>query len=286
MPQLYQLARRLLNVRREQQLRRLWARFVPVRYRSCAVNVYHCCVWKTASQWLRNVFSATEVYRYSGLLPYAYEAHEGLDDRSLQERVFERPFPLRRIITPLYINFRSFEQLPKPEEYRAFFVARDPRDLVVSHFFSSRYSHVENPGVLDERARLIGLSEKEGMVVHMRYMADRGIFDALRSWSIEAARDSRLQVFRFEDLVGNDQLTWMARLVEHCDIRIPLNKLEAVLHRLSFERLSGGRKQGEENKTHKYRSGKHGDWRKYFDDEVLATFNEITGELPRLWGYE
>jgi hypothetical protein len=156
----------------------------------------------------------------------------------------------------------------------------------VSHFFSSRYSHVENPGVLEERARLEGLSEKEGMIVHMRYMADRGIFDALRSWSIEAAKDPRLQLFRFEDLVGSDQLHWMCKLVEHCDIQIPQDKLQDVLDRLSFERLSGGRKQGEENKAHKYRSGKHGDWKKYFDEEVIAAFNEVTRDLTRLWGYE
>jgi hypothetical protein len=286
MPQLYRFARKLISVRREQQIRAMLAQLLPVRYRSRAQNIYHCCVWKTASQWVRNVLSSTEVYRYSGLLPYAYEAHEGLDDRALQERVFDRPFPLRRIVSPLYINFKSFEQLPKPQEYRAFFVARDPRDLVVSHFFSSRYSHVENPGVLEERARLEGLSEKEGMIVHTRYMADRGIFDALRSWSIEAAKDAKLQLFRFEDLVGSDQLTWMGKLVEHCDIQIPQDKLQGVLHRLSFERLSGGRKPGEESKTHKYRSGKHGDWKKYFDEEVIAAFNEVTGDLTRLWGYE
>jgi hypothetical protein len=94
-----------------------------------------------------------------------------------------------------------------------------------------------------------------------------------------------LKLFRFEDLVGRDQLAWMAKLLQHCDIQIPQNKLEAILSRLSFERLSGGRKPGEESKTHKYRSGKHGDWMKYFDDDVLVTFNETAGNLPELWGY-
>jgi len=285
MPQIYRLARRLIDVRREQQLRWLWSRFVPVAHRSCAENVYHCCVWKTASQWVRNVFSTSDIYRYSGLLPYSYGPHEGRDHRTLQERTFDKPFPRRRIITPLYINWESFASLPKPEEFRSFFVVRDPRDLVVSHYFSSRYSHVENATVLQDRSRLDDLSERDGMVVTLKIMAGRGIFDALRSWIENSSADSRIRVFRFEDLVGPDQLEWMMRLVDHCDIRIPRENLETILASLSFERLSGGRKPGDEDKRHKYRSGKHGDWKKYFDDDLIQEFRGAAGNLPEILGY-
>jgi hypothetical protein len=285
MAELYRLARRFINLRREQQLRWLWSHCIPVRHRSCAKNVYHCCVWKTASQWVRNVFSATDVYRYSGLLPYAYEVHEGRDYRSLQERTFDHPFQVGRIVTPLYISYESFAGMPKPEEYRAFFVVRDPRDLIVSHYFSSRYSHSENPGVLEDRALLVNIPEQEGMIVTLRFMAERGIFDALRSWVENSTSDPRVRVFRFEDLVGADQLNWMTQLCDHCDIKLPQEKLKAILDRLSFERLSGGRKVGEENKQHKYRSGKHGDWIKYFDADVTKSFEDVAGNLPQLLGY-
>ena len=276
----------MINVQREQQLRWLWSHFVRVRHRSCAENVYHCCVWKTASQWIRNVLSSEDVYRYSALLAYAYEQHEGRDDRPLQVRTFDQPFPLKRIVSPLYINYESFETLPKPDKYRVFFVVRDPRDLVVSHYFSSKYSHVENPGVLDERARLEGLSESEGMAVHMCHMAERGIFDALRSWVQHSNDDDRIRTFHFEDLVGPDQMRWMRQLMDHCDISIPQENLESVLSRLSFARLSGGRKPGQENKHHKYRSGKPGDWKKYFDESLKHRFDELTQDLCTKLGYE
>ena len=73
--------------------------------------------------------------------------------------------------------------------------------------------------------------------------------------------------------------------MEHCDIQVQPEKLKAILARLSFERLSGGRKQGDENKHHKYRSGKHGDWMKYFDADVTRAFEEVTGDLPQILGY-
>jgi hypothetical protein len=285
MSPLFRYARKLLNVRREQQLRLLLSKFVTAKYRTDVDNVYHCCVWKTASQWIRNVLSSMSVYRHSGLLTYAYELHEGRDLRPLQVRSFDKPFPLRRIVSPLYISHAGFAAMPKPAEWRAFFVARDPRDLVVSHYFSSKYSHLENPGVLEERAQLEGLSEQEGMAVHLTYMAERGIFDALRSWAQQGSCDPRIKLFRFEDLVGKDQREWMMQLVNHCDILIPEEKLDAILQRLSFKRLSGGREQGSENKFHKYRSGTQGDWQKYFDDNLMRTFGEVAGDVCEMLGY-
>ena len=43
---------------------------VPVTSRSEYQNIYHCAVRKTASQWIKAIFSDPDVYRYSGLLPY------------------------------------------------------------------------------------------------------------------------------------------------------------------------------------------------------------------------
>lgn len=285
MPQLYRVARRLIDVRREQQLRWLWSQFVPVRHRSRAENVYHCCVWKTASQWIRNVFSATDIYRASGLLPYAYEQFEGCDDRALQVRRFAQPFPLRRIISPLYINSENFERMPKPAEYRAFFITRDPRDLVISHYFSSRYSHLKMPSVVAERARFEGMSDEEGMLLHIEYMAQLGVFEALRSWAMQRSNDEKVEIFRFEDLVGPDQLEWMMQVMRHCDIEVPKSSLESILQRLSFVKLSGGRQPGDENTSHKYRSGKHGDWKKYFDNKITQSYHDAAGDLAETLGY-
>jgi hypothetical protein len=73
--------------------------------------------------------------------------------------------------------------------------------------------------------------------------------------------------------------------MEHCDIRLPDERLIAILARLSFQKLSGGRKPGEENTRHKYRSGKPGDWHKYFNENVTREFDNLVGDLPRALGY-
>src|SRR5436190_15938066 len=105
-----------------------------VEYRSSSENIYHCCVHKTASQWILRILSAPETYRFSGLRAHAYqrELAGGADTRKVTERTFDKPFPRRTIVTPIYIDLKSFLAIPKPESFKAFFVMRDPRDILVS----------------------------------------------------------------------------------------------------------------------------------------------------------
>lgn len=53
----------------------------------------------------------------------------------------------------------------------------------------------------------------------------------------------------------------------------------------SFQRLSGGRAPGEEDKQSHFRKGVAGDWKNYFDDKNLSIFNREAGHLLRELGY-
>ncbi len=39
-----------------------------VRHRSCFVNVFHCSVYRTGSQWMRRILADRRIRRYSGML--------------------------------------------------------------------------------------------------------------------------------------------------------------------------------------------------------------------------
>ncbi|MCC6580746.1 MAG: sulfotransferase [Phycisphaeraceae bacterium] len=54
----------------------------------------------------------------------------------------------------------------------------------------------------------------------------------------------------------------------------------------SFDKLSQGRKPGEENRQSFFRKGVTGDWRNHFDDAAMAAFMESGGDLMRELGYE
>jgi hypothetical protein len=257
-----------------------------IQYQSRAVNVYHCCVHKTGSQWIRKIFSDPIVYRYSGLKPYHYQSElpEGRDPRNINERVFREPFPPGTIVTPLYISFECFLSIPKPAQHRAFFVLRDPRDTVVSWYFSVRYSHTLMGEIPRLRKILDDLPVRDGICYAIDFLHSWGHFRALGSW-IDAVRTSpNLLVVRFEDLIGSESHAAFESLLRHCDIHVPSKALRRLLAKYSFEALSG-RKRGQEKKEAHYRKGVAGDWKNYLDAPLREKFDRLVGNLPEQLGY-
>jgi hypothetical protein len=250
-------------------------RFKRVVDRSEHTNVYHCCVHKTGSQWIRKILSDPDTYAYSGLRPYHYQSRlKHGDKRDVKDRSFSEPFPEKRIVSPIYINFDRFRELPKPADYRAFFVSRDPRDVLVSWYFSTAYSH---PGKRRDvhREKLLELDVPKGMAYGFELLSERGLFDAIESWRNAAEQDPNVIVIRYEDLVGERARAEFCRLFEHLEFPFPDAVLARLLERYSFERMSG-RRRGQEQKKSKFRKGVAGDWKNYFDDDLKQRFVSST----------
>jgi hypothetical protein len=269
---------------------KLWKSFVSVSGRpsigqsgiqlSAPTNVYHCCVPKTGSQWIRKILSDPQVCRYSGLTPYHYQSKlpGKRDSRPLKDRVFVEPFPTRTIISPLYISFEKFTLLPKPQVYRVFFVQRDPRDILISWYFSMKHSHPILGNIPQLRQTLNAASFQEGILYAMEHLHRSGHFEALASWIDAPKSDPNAAVFRFEDLIGPTSPDVFTALFKHCGISIPRDVLNTILAKHSFQALSG-REQGDEKPEAHYRKGISGDWKNYLNDDLLKRFEDLTGDL-------
>ena len=249
-------------------------------------NVFHCCLHKSGSQWIRRLAKDARMYRFSGLRDHHYQSTMpgGHDPRPVNERSFDEPFPLRTFVTPIYIDYRNYRAIPKPDSARGFFVTRDPRDIVVSWYFSSMYSHRLMGDLSDVRGTLADLDPVSGLRYSIRHLADFGVFDAQRSW-LDSGDDDTVTVVRFEDLIGEDSFRAFRDLFDHCRIPIPDDELADMLDAYSFERLSG-RAQGEEDPHTHFRKGVAGDWRNHFDAAVQEEFDHATGDLVAALGYE
>ena len=245
---------------------------VPVVTRCEYTNVYHCAVRKTASQWIKSVFSDAIVYRHSGLLTYDPRFYDWRDPRVC---------PPDRIALSLFFSRKRFDKIPKPERYRAFFVLRDPRDMVVSSYFSTRDTHGTMGDVAQVRATLRQLPQKDGMIHLIGDLAAKGRFKALRSWITAPASDP-VRLVRYEDLTGPDQAAEIDGLLRHCGIVLPPDDLATLLARYSFARMN--ERVGTGTVSH-YRKGEAGDWRNHFDDDVQEAFARATGDLIQRLGY-
>lgn len=260
--------------------------FVPVVHRSSNVNVYHCGVQKTGSQWIKSMLSDLTTYRYSGLMLHHYKA------RRIKNRLtridMDHPFPAKNFVSTLYFTYENFQNIPKNKAYKVFFVMRDPRDLVVSWYFSAKQNHIvkNDPkrGLYQHRKALNELSLDDGLIYTIDSFKERGIYELLRSWKA-ATDDPNVMIVRFEDLTAEDNFGCFRQLFDFIDVTMPDDQLRDLIDAYSFRRLTG-RKPGTQDTNSHLRSGTSGGWRKYFNNEILKRFDEAAGDLISELGYQ
>jgi len=91
---------------------------------------------------------------------------------------------------------RYLQEMP---EHKGFHIIRDPRDIVVSAYFSHRNSHSTSTWteLQSHRANLQKLDKDEGIAEEIRFR--QRSFDHLQSWNFE---QPNILEIRFEDLIG------------------------------------------------------------------------------------
>ncbi|MEM7591012.1 MAG: tetratricopeptide repeat protein [Cyanobacteria bacterium P01_A01_bin.83] len=242
-------------------------------------NIYYCCTQKTASQWFRSVFNDPTVYKYTGLVTRPYV------QLGLKYASFNNAPPPGTIETHLYIDYPTYLSIPKPASYQTFFVLRDPRDAVVSWYFSARYSHVLTSIISELRRDLAEMDFDGGLKYIIDRLQEFGYFEAQRSWKLAEGEQQNIAIFRYEDLVDSNS-AFLRKLFSHLSIEIPEAEFIDLCDRNKFEAITKGRVQGEENINSHYRKGISGDWKNHFDNSTLDYFYQVTGNLTEILGYE
>ncbi|MEN1681144.1 MAG: sulfotransferase domain-containing protein [Planctomycetota bacterium] len=253
----------------------------PRSARSSAENVFHCCVQRTGSRWLLRVLSDPIIYRYSGLTQQPYPQ---LPSR-LRRDAAGKPLPPKlrphTIIGPLYYDFGTFTQLTRPENYRAFFVLRDPRDMVVSNYFSTRDTHRLNPLIAERRHALKQISEEEGLLQIIQWQGEDNLFGSIESWFRgQEEHGEQVRVFRYEDITGERQSEVLRELLAFIGVDLPEEDFARLREKYSLQAMRGG-KTGEVVANSHYRSGKPGGWRKHFTDAVAERLAAAAGSGAR-----
>jgi hypothetical protein len=153
---------------------------------------------KTATQWIGSVLG--DLAASLGLRS-VHVAMRGC--LSLAERIAAADVA---VIADAYQS--EVDTLPR---MRGFHVIRDPRDMIVSGYFSHRYTHPINGWVAlaAHRAELARLSLHDGMLREMQFMDQ--FIRQLASWKYD--QPGVLEV-RLEDLITDPMAQW-CRIVDH-----------------------------------------------------------------------
>jgi len=168
---------------------------------------------------------------------------------------------------------------------RGFHIIRDPRDLLVSMYFSHRYSHPRShPEIEKNRSVLAGLGELDGLW----YMMEESEFfqrvvGAFARWDYQ---QGRFLETTFERLTA-DPYREFSRILTFLGLPVRSDQLAGTLERNSFEELQRrwARRNPEAQVNH-YRRGIAGDWRDHLQGRVRERFRESYGDLLIRLGYE
>ena len=252
------------------------------------MNIFHCCSQKTASQWIASIFKDSGILCNSVLATHDYYKTVMMGnelDVLRSQSQFKEPPPANTVLTPVYCSYEIFKKIPLDDDYRVFAIIRDPRDIVISWYFSTALTHgvKNNKSLQNIRQELRSRSFEDGLLFSIDKLS--GLFQNLLSWREAEALDSKIKVFKFEDLTQSNCKIFFRQLFDHCQIPVPSDTLDKVLHDYSFENLTN-RKKGEENLSSHLRKGVEGDWVNYFSETVTKKFSDAASNIPVLLGYK
>lgn len=167
----------------------------------------------------------------------------------------------------------------KPDE-RAFHLYRDPRDALVSGYWSWRNSHKNNhEELIETRKRIQELSVEDGLFL----MLDKTqMLHDLKDWAV-GDYPNVLDV-RYEDLLEKTPAT-LERIFDHLGIEPEPGEYEMLATNHAFQSVTG-RNPGQEDVNQHLRKGIAGDWINAFTPKIAQAFRDrYQPDLVRL-GYE
>lgn len=225
----------------------------------------------------------------------------------------------------IYTNAQIHEVQTLPEGSRGFHVVRDPRDVLVSAYFSHKHSHPSDkwPELEPHRDLLQTLSLEDGLAAEMVF--SQSVFADMQAWdykqpnvlelhmeTLTADPDAGFQrIATFLGWLDPEALYSFAYRVQvrlnrlhylgHARVpgpypllpvprrplaTLPPDTLAHILEASRFNRLTGGRSRGEEDVQSHYRKGTPGDWRNHFTPALVDHFKAEWGDLLIQLGYE
>ena len=268
--------------------------------------ILYCGHHKCATRWLVDIIGEA----CGRLKLHFFEAHNG----AMVEQDISRFADKQSINFLAYTNAR-FDLVRKVEHKLGFHVVRDPRDLLVSAYFSHLNSHPVSgwPALEKHKQRLRDLSTEEGLLLELEF--SKNVFDALAAWQYddEAMLEVQMEaltsnpyetlvdIFHHLGLIETDEIALddeIARIIQRqtrlqqgptlarSERRLQRCEMLQITYDHRFSKKAGGRKIGQEDSHSHYRRGQAGDWRNHFTPAVTTHFKQMFGGILDHLGYD
>lgn len=249
--------------------------FLLVKRKGKLNNLYFATTQKSGSQWLKAIFDDPRIKKYTKLYTYPQHNYDGDE--------FHKRFPKYTFVPGIYFAYPIFQKfVKKPKNYKIIYVIRDPRNIVVSWYYSVSKTHRALPGIIKTRKILNGMDKEEGITFAIKYLGNK--FSEMRSW-IDLAKDNEdIIILKFEDLIS-DSRDNLLKIFKFLNISIPEEVVIEVLKDYTKEKLRSKDIKNKPTTESHYRkvSSNHLD---VFNEDHYTLFNNINGNLLEIMEYK
>ncbi|MEB2334674.1 MAG: sulfotransferase domain-containing protein [Anaerolineaceae bacterium] len=237
---------------------------------------------------------------FSNVAPYAKRLHSFYAEYEGESGIKRAPEQAIRWLDSLHpCDVASAHLFARPEavarvclsssggssKFIPFFIFRDPRDVVVSHVFyvtemeKNHVHHAYYQSLPDFDSRLkASILGRPDAGIEFSNIAER--FVPYMDW----LNHPEVLAIHFEDLIHARAAT-LTRILDHFLTRVPLqiSSPKGTPRELILDSLESSI---DPNRSPTFRSGKTGEWKKYFAEEHKKIFKDVAGDLLIRLGYE
>jgi hypothetical protein len=247
-------------------------------------SVLHFSLNKAATQYTKNILRrcASE----NGMVPvslhdYAFNTDFPYLDK-LSESELKRYHHIFKPAGYLYSVFGGMiESIPELEKYKIVFMIRDPRDILVSEYYSIAYSHV----VPDRRGTKYEYFMKRRNTAQSSSIDDFVVADSERVYGILLRykhllidRYPHAYVTKYEEMIF-DFNGWLHGLIENCQLKMSTELLNSLLEKNNRSRPK------EENVQHHIRKGQAEDYKEKLKPETIRYLDSKFSPMLKVFRY-
>ena len=232
---------------------------------------------KSGSQWFKTFFNDPQIKSYTNLLVFPQHRYEW--------GYFIKNFPKGTFVPGLYMGYDLFEEINRDPFSQTICVIRDPRNIVISWYFSMLESHILMGKVNKYRNDLTKLSLNEGLHYSIEALAVKLI--EMRTWfRQDAMGDKTIQRVYFEEFFSDKQIAIFIDIINKMNLKIPKNLIVKKINYYSKENMRLRDKEVNPSRKGNHYRKRSSNHHEYFTKKHYEHFYKTTGNLIEVLGYK
>lgn len=248
-------------------------------------SILHFSFNKAATQYVKSILmrAATK----TGMTPVSLHEYAGgshfpfLDHLSREEMEnYQHVFQSRGYLYSVFGGM--IEGIEKLDDYKIVLVTRDPRDILVSGFYSKAFSHPVPSQLGDKRERFLNsrqAAQNSSIDEYVMMESDRvfKIFHRYQTLLLDV--QEHVHLTQYEEMISKFE-EWVTALLSYCELETGGEFVRQLVNE------NAAMKPKKEDASQHLRKGVAGDYRNKLQPDTVVALNEKFAPILMRFGYE